>query len=46
MNKQVIKGLIVENQDFVENITVFPRVMNLEQQGNYVFVGLRRAGKT
>ena len=46
MNKQVVKDLIAENQEFIENVRVFPRVVNLEQQGNYVFVGLRRAGKT
>ena len=46
MDKQIIKDLISENQDFVESIKVLPRGMNLEPQGNYVFVGLRRAGKT
>jgi len=46
MDKQVIKDLITENQDFVENVSVLPRNLNLEPNGNYVFVGLRRAGKT
>jgi predicted AAA+ superfamily ATPase len=46
MDKSVIKDLIAENQDFVEKVTVLPRNVSLEAQGNYVFVGLRRAGKT
>jgi len=46
MNKQIIKDLISENQDFVEQIKFLPRNIQLERQGNYVFVGLRRAGKT
>jgi predicted AAA+ superfamily ATPase len=46
MDKTLVKNLIAENQDFVENISILPRTITLEQQGNYVFVGLRRAGKT
>ena len=46
MDKSVIKDLIVENQDFIEKVTILPRSVSLEQHGNYVFVGLRRAGKT
>jgi predicted AAA+ superfamily ATPase len=46
MDKALIKDLIVENQEFVETVTVLPRAVKLEKQGNYVFVGLRRAGKT
>ncbi|MDR2563176.1 MAG: ATP-binding protein [Prevotellaceae bacterium] len=46
MDKALIKDLIVENQEFVENVSVLPRSIKLERQGNYVFVGLRRTGKT
>ncbi|MDR0749253.1 MAG: ATP-binding protein [Tannerellaceae bacterium] len=46
MDKVLIKDLIVENQEFVENVSVLPRTVKIEKQGNYVFVGLRRAGKT
>ena len=46
MNKSVIKDLIAENQDFIEKVAVLPRNVSLERQGNYVFVGLRRTGKT
>ena len=46
MDKTFIKDLIVENQEFVENVSIIPRTARLEKQGNYVFVGLRRAGKT
>jgi len=46
MNKDLIKDLIAKNQEFVEHVNVLPRAVTLESQGNYVFVGLRRAGKT
>ena len=46
MDKVLIKNLIVENQEFVESVSVLPRTVTLERQGNYVFVGLRRSGKT
>ena len=46
MDKSVIKDLISENQEFIEQVNVLPRSVKLERQGNYVFVGLRRAGKT
>lgn len=46
MEKNVIKSLIIEYQQFVERITLIERDIHLSDQLNYVFVGLRRAGKS
>ena len=46
MEKNVIKSLIIEYQQFVEKITLIERDIHLSDQLNYVFVGLRRAGKS
>lgn len=46
MNKDVIKLLIVEYQQFVSSIRLIKREIHLSPQLNYVFVGLRRVGKS
>lgn len=46
MEKNVIKTLIVEYQQFVKGITLIERDIHVSVQLNYVFVGLRRAGKS
>jgi predicted AAA+ superfamily ATPase len=46
MDKAVIRNLIKEYQEFAFRVKVFPRAISLEEYGNYVFVGMRRAGKT
>lgn len=46
MEKNVIKTLIVEYQQFVKEISLIERDIHLSAQLNYVFVGLRRAGKS
>ena len=46
MDKDTIKRLIIEYQQFVANITLIEREIHLSHQLNYVFVGLRRAGKS
>ena len=46
MEKNVFKTLIVEYQQFVKGITLIERDIHLSAQLNYVFVGLRRAGKS
>ncbi len=46
MEKNVFKALIVEYQQFVKGITLIERDIHLSAQLNYVFVGLRRAGKS
>jgi predicted AAA+ superfamily ATPase len=46
MDKSVIKSLIIEKQREVQEAEITPRPLDLEQSANYVFIGLRRAGKT
>ena len=46
MEKRVIKSLILEKQNEILNIELVERPLQLEETANYVFVGLRRAGKS
>ncbi|CAK7000951.1 MAG: hypothetical protein PARBB_00632 [Parabacteroides distasonis] len=46
MEKELIKSLIIEYQDFALNQDFITRPFSLEDKANYVFVGLRRSGKS
>lgn len=46
MNKELLKQIIVENQGFVRDVQIVPRKLFIEENGNYVFIGARRAGKS
>jgi predicted AAA+ superfamily ATPase len=46
MNKEIIKRLIAEKQAEIAFIELIKRPVDLEPTANYVFVGLRRAGKS
>jgi predicted AAA+ superfamily ATPase len=46
MDKNIIKDLILEYQSFVGKVKLIPRDIMLSNNFNYVFVGLRRAGKS
>ena len=46
MEKRVIKSLIIEKQNEIPTMEIMPRKLELEETCNYVFVGLRRAGKS
>jgi len=46
MDKEILKKIIVENQEFVKNRQIVERDITLDHNMNYVFVGLRRAGKS
>ncbi|MCQ2091598.1 MAG: ATP-binding protein [Fibrobacter sp.] len=46
MNKNLIKELIIEYQGFAQQISLVPRKLDIESNCNYVFVGLRHAGKS
>lgn len=46
MTKDLIKYLISYYQDFVSQVSFEKREYDLEANANYVFVGLRRAGKS
>ncbi len=38
--------MIIQNQDRLKTLKIIPRSIDIEQNGNYVFMGLRRVGKT
>ena len=46
MEKELIKRLIAEKQHEITKIELIKRPLILEAAANYVFVGLRRAGKS
>jgi len=46
MEKEVINSIIREGQDYIPEIELYSRPMEFEQQGNYVFVGVRQCGKS
>ena len=46
MNKEIIKRIIVEKQTEIADIKLIKRNIILEPNANYVFIGLRRAGKS
>ena len=46
MDKQLLKKIMFENQNEVQRYKVCSRNFRFEEFGNYVFVGIRRAGKS
>ena len=46
MQKEVFKTLIKEGQDEIRDIELYPRPFDFEEQGKYVLVGIRQAGKS
>ena len=46
MEKDIIKQIILRQQELISRIPLLPRRLLIEENGNYVFVGIRRAGKT
>lgn len=46
MEKRVIKSLISEKQTEIRDLELIERPLDLEATCNYVFIGLRRAGKS
>lgn len=46
MDKELIKQIIGENQEFVQRVKLQRRPFTFEENGNYVFLGIRRAGKS
>jgi len=46
IDKRIIKQVIEDLRVEVEEAEVMPRDINIEENGNYVFVGLRRSGKS
>lgn len=46
MDKELLKSVIADNQIEIPQYRVEPRDFAFEEFGNYVFVGIRRAGKS
>ena len=46
MDRSILKSVIADNQLEVPKYRVIPRNFSFEEFGNYVFVGIRRAGKS
>lgn len=45
-DKNVIKSILNDSKEFVKNVSFFKRDFDFEENANYVFVGIRRAGKS
>ena len=46
MEKRIIKAIIAERQKEISEIQLVERPISFEESGNYVLVGIRRAGKS
>ncbi len=46
MNKEVFKMLIKEGQEELQDVKLYERPFEFEEQGRYVLVGIRQAGKS
>lgn len=46
MNKELIRNVIVENQQYIQSVDLIKRKLTIEDFGCYVFVGVRQAGKS
>ena len=46
MEKELFRAIIAENQEYIGRIPLIQRPLDLEEYGNYVFVGVRQAGKS
>jgi predicted AAA+ superfamily ATPase len=46
MDKEIIKRIIVAKQEEIAKTEIVRRELVVEPTANYVFVGLRRAGKS
>lgn len=46
MNKDVFKTLIVEGQEELQEVELYLRPFEFEEEGRYVLVGIRQAGKS
>ena len=46
INKDKVKEVILENQRFVQSVHLVRRSIKIQPNFNYIFVGIRRAGKS
>lgn len=46
IDKELIKSIISEGYEYIPQVEIVPRNVTIEPAGNYVFVGVRQAGKS
>ena len=46
IDKELIKSIISEGYEYIPQVEIVPRNVVIEPAGNYVFVGVRQAGKS
>ncbi|MDE6299312.1 MAG: ATP-binding protein [Muribaculaceae bacterium] len=46
VNKEILKSIIIEGQELLNELTVISREFHFEDHARYVFVGVRQAGKS
>lgn len=46
MDKEMFRTIISENQEYIGSIPLVECPLDLEDHGNYVFVGVRQTGKS
>lgn len=46
MDKEIIRQIIIENQEIISKIKLIERNFEFEPEGNYVLTGVRHAGKS
>ena len=46
MNRDVFRTLIIEGQEELQDVELYQRPFEFEEQGRYVLVGIRQAGKS
>lgn len=46
MDKEVFRSIIKEGQEDIKNVTLYSRPFEFEENGRYVLVGVRQAGKS
>lgn len=46
MEREIIRKIIIEGQEYVNDVPLIERPFFFEKNGNYVFVGIRQAGKS
>ena len=46
VSSEILKRIIVENAEFAQGVSLIARPLDIEENGNYVFIGPRRSGKS
>ncbi|MCD8183506.1 MAG: ATP-binding protein [Bacteroides sp.] len=46
MEREIMRRIIIEGQEYIADIPLVERPFSFEENGNYVFVGIRQAGKS